>query len=279
VYGLQMFAIRREQGRLAEVMPVLELAAGAKSVEGVWRPGLAVLFAEVGRLDNARSLFETLASDDFAGLPRDSVWPATLSFLAEVCIAVGDSKHAALLYQELLAFRDQALMVALTICLGPADRLLGGLAAVAGKHEDAERHYQAAAAMAEASGAPPWLARVQHDWARFKMERGDVEAASTLTAAALETADRLGMTALAEQTRALQAAVPAAPVAVLPDGLSPREVDVLRLVAKGCSNREIGEQLLISGNTAANHIRAILRKTGTANRAEAAAYAARHSLL
>lgn len=65
----------------------------------------------------------------------------------------------------------------------------------------------------------------------------------------------------------------------LPDGLSPREVEVLRLVAAGSSNRQIGAALFISPNTAANHIRAILQKTGCANRAEAAAYAARHALL
>ncbi len=65
----------------------------------------------------------------------------------------------------------------------------------------------------------------------------------------------------------------------LPDGLSAREVDVLRLVADGRSNREVGEVLFISQNTVANHVRAILQKTGCANRAEAAVYAARHQLL
>jgi DNA-binding NarL/FixJ family response regulator len=54
---------------------------------------------------------------------------------------------------------------------------------------------------------------------------------------------------------------------------------VLRLVAAGRSNREIGEQLNISANTAANHVRSILQKTACANRAEAATFAARHELL
>lgn len=63
--------------------------------------------------------------------------------------------------------------------------------------------------------------------------------------------------------------------AALPCGLSPREGDVLGLVALGCSNREIAARLAISPNTAANHVRAILQKTGCANRAEAAAFAVR----
>ena len=52
------------------------------------------------------------------------------------------------------------------------------------------------------------------------------------------------------------------PRAPLPDDLSSREVDVLRLVAAGRSNREIGAELFISGHTVANHVRSILRKTG-----------------
>jgi DNA-binding NarL/FixJ family response regulator len=67
-------------------------------------------------------------------------------------------------------------------------------------------------------------------------------------------------------------------VATFPDGLSPREVQILALVAQGLSNREIGKTLTISEHTAANHIRSILRKTGCANRTEAASYAHRHRL-
>jgi DNA-binding NarL/FixJ family response regulator len=70
-----------------------------------------------------------------------------------------------------------------------------------------------------------------------------------------------------------------APVAALPDGLSSREVQILGLVARGLSNREIGGNLSISEHTAANHIRSILRKTGCANRTQAASYAHRHGLV
>ena len=49
-------------------------------------------------------------------------------------------------------------------------------------------------------------------------------------------------------------------------------------MARGLSNREIGTTLFISEHTAANHIRSILRKTGSANRTEATSYAHRHAL-
>ena len=64
-----------------------------------------------------------------------------------------------------------------------------------------------------------------------------------------------------------------------PDGLSHREVQVLGLIAQGLSNRELGRSLVISEHTAANHVRSILRKTGCANRTEAASYAHRHGLV
>jgi DNA-binding NarL/FixJ family response regulator len=49
-------------------------------------------------------------------------------------------------------------------------------------------------------------------------------------------------------------------------------------VAQGMSNRQVGSTLSISEHTAANHMRSILRKTGCANRTEAASYAHRHGL-
>ena len=64
-----------------------------------------------------------------------------------------------------------------------------------------------------------------------------------------------------------------------PARLSNREIEVLRLVAAGKSNREIAEALVISTNTVDRHVSHILSKIGAANRAEAAAYAARQRLL
>jgi len=64
-----------------------------------------------------------------------------------------------------------------------------------------------------------------------------------------------------------------------PEGLSGREVEVLRLVAAGHSNREISEQLVIAPATVASHVRSILTKTNTSNRAQAVTFAARHGLL
>jgi DNA-binding CsgD family transcriptional regulator len=62
------------------------------------------------------------------------------------------------------------------------------------------------------------------------------------------------------------------------DGLSTREIEVLRLIAKGKSNPQIAEELVLSINTVQRHVSNILAKTGLANRTEAASYATRHGL-
>jgi len=63
-----------------------------------------------------------------------------------------------------------------------------------------------------------------------------------------------------------------------PDGLTVRELEVLRLVASGKSNPQIAQELFISAKTVGNHVSNILNKTNTANRTEAAAYAVRHGI-
>ena len=72
---------------------------------------------------------------------------------------------------------------------------------------------------------------------------------------------------------------PAAPRPVAVAGLSAREIEVLRLVADGRSNGEIGEALFISRKTAGVHVTHILDKLGVANRVEAAMAAGRLGLL
>ncbi|MEE8442513.1 MAG: response regulator transcription factor, partial [Dehalococcoidia bacterium] len=61
-------------------------------------------------------------------------------------------------------------------------------------------------------------------------------------------------------------------------GLSPREVEVLQLVAEGASNNDIASSLIISENTVKTHLRNIMDKLHLANRSQAAAYAVRAGL-
>jgi len=62
-------------------------------------------------------------------------------------------------------------------------------------------------------------------------------------------------------------------------GLTPRELDVLRLLARGQATKEIATALAITRKTAANHVEHIYSKLGVSNRAMATLFAAKHGLL
>jgi DNA-binding NarL/FixJ family response regulator len=82
------------------------------------------------------------------------------------------------------------------------------------------------------------------------------------------------------QARLLAAATPPdVPVRVeLPDGLTPREAEVLRLIGTGFTNREIADRLVVSEATVKTHINHVFAKIGARDRAAAINYAARHGL-
>jgi DNA-binding CsgD family transcriptional regulator len=84
--------------------------------------------------------------------------------------------------------------------------------------------------------------------------------------------------ALAEALAAAATGAAAARPVGAGHGLTPREVEVLGLVAAGKSDREIAEVLSVSPRTAAHHVANILAKLGVASRAAAAAHAVRHGL-
>jgi len=284
MFGVQMFTLRRHQGRLRELAPVLERFLQQQSVARTWRPGLAILHCELGASDAARQVFEDLAADGFTGLPNDAIRSASLAYLAEVCAWLDDAARAARLYELLLPYADRCIVFgAHTATLGSADRLLGLLAATLQQWGEAQRHFETALETDQRSGGRPWLPRTRCDFAQMLLRRGDAgdrEQALLQLDAALDEAQALSLASVIERAQALrQPLAEAAPATALPAGLSTRELQVLQLIAAGKTNQEIAAALFRSPATVAIHVRNILGKTKAANRAEAAAFAVRHGLL
>jgi DNA-binding NarL/FixJ family response regulator len=73
-------------------------------------------------------------------------------------------------------------------------------------------------------------------------------------------------------------AIPPAPAEEFPDGLTPREAEVLRLMAAGRTNREIAAELVVSEGTVKTHVNRIFAKARVRDRGQAVAYAFRHGL-
>ena len=204
-------------------------------------------------------------------------WTAVLVFLAEAAIALGDAAAARRLRPRLAPYSGQQLLAGTFIAVfGPADAYLAALDSLLGDADSARLLFQRAVAQAREFGAPVHEAAALTAWAvHLSTEAGRPRRAAGPAAEVGEQAWRLaagtGQVRLQRRLRALDtaAAEPGPDTA----GLTPREMAVLRLLAEGSSNRHIAARLKISENTAANHVRSILTKTGAANRTQAAAMA------
>jgi class 3 adenylate cyclase/tetratricopeptide (TPR) repeat protein len=206
VFGQQMFALRREQGRLKELEPVVRGFVQQHSAAAAWGPGLAVIYSELGLATDARAEFENLAQHGFADLPRDGVWMGTMSYLADICSFLGDRARADTLYEILLPFAGRNVVVGNGVaCYGALSRYLGALATTLERWDDGARHFEDALAMNTRMDARPWLAHTQEQYAAMLLARrqsGDRDKAAALLEAALATVRELGMRALEERVAA-----------------------------------------------------------------------------
>ncbi len=198
-----------------------------------------------------------------------------LTFLGRVTREQGDYARAAALYAEGLAPQwELGDKIHLARCLGP----LGTVAALTRQHERAARLWGAAEALREAIGVPPVKRRPRFEStvATTRAALGaDAFAAAWAAGRALSLAD-----AVAEAVR-VSSSVDASrrPAADDRYGLTLRELDVLRLLPRGLTNREIATALFITERTAATHVQHIYAKLGVNSRAEAAALAVEHGLV
>jgi predicted ATPase/DNA-binding CsgD family transcriptional regulator len=285
VFGVHMFTLQRMRGRLNEIAPAVKMFVQDQSASAAWRPGLALIYAELGLEDEARAEFEHLATDDFAGIPTDGLWILCMAYLSEVCAFLNDPHRAAVLYEMTLPYHAQNIGMAggVAYC-GAVSRYLGMLAATMTRWEEAERHFEYALEMDANTGSWAWLAQTRYEYARMLLARNgpdDREKAQALLDDALTAAAEFGMRSTEEKALALkqQSGPERQAAAPTPFGLTAREVEVLGLIAEGKSNQQIADELFISIRTVINHVTNILNKTTASNRTEAAMLAARHGLV
>ena len=261
-YGLQMFMVRRETGALEAT----RLLVQATPTEGTWEPGLLALYTELGLTEAARSLLSRLLGrlDPAPAVQAPwAQWTAVLVFLAEAAVALRDQGAARRIRPLLAPFTGLQLKAGHFVAVfGPADAYLASLESVLGRHDSANRLFERALAQARALGSVIHQAGILAEWATHLRVTGcSVPRYQEVRDEARRLAASVG---LARVMRALDNDRES------PAGLTPREVDVLRLLTRGSSNRDIARRLRITENTAANHVRSILSKTGAANRTQVA---------
>jgi DNA-binding CsgD family transcriptional regulator len=235
---------------------------------------------------------EAAARDALANPELPPIWALDAhAALAQAAALRHEASAAAEQYAVLKSCANTVTQTGM-ICI---DRVLGLLSRTMGNLDTAQAHFEDALAFCRKAGYRPELAWTCYDYANMLVGEGGFDKltralkpsstdayqkALALLEEALAISAALGMKPLMEKAAALKERVESQPskAPAYPDGLTEREVEVLRLIAAGKINREIGEALFISLNTVARHVSNIFAKTEASNRAEAAAYATRHNL-
>lgn len=211
VYAAQLYGVRRAQGRLEELEPMMgEIGAGLPSV-----PAFAFARAEAGlasgRVEEARAFVRGLAESDLEALPRDFNWPSLVSILARLCVALREERTASWLLPRLEGAAGTCVVLGLgNVWDGAFDLPIGRLATLLGELGRAEAALASAAALHARIGARPHLALTWLAQAELCVRRGKPEESRRLAREARRVFEGLGMKHDAEKALALQAAIPAA---------------------------------------------------------------------
>ncbi|HWA76735.1 MAG TPA: LuxR C-terminal-related transcriptional regulator [Polyangiaceae bacterium] len=257
---------RAELKRLTgELDDAEQLYRAASEVGREPQPGLALLRLAQGKVEAAAAAIRRVLSATPASQDRLSLLPAAI----EILLAANCSEEARALVFELSAAAQQF----------PTDVLRAMASHAQGSLHLAEKAPEAALAPLRTAfeiwqrlGAPYLAARVRVKLAEACRELGDTEGAELALDGARLVFERLG-------ARHDLAKLSPSPRASTSAGLSPRELEVLRLVAAGKTNKAIASELSLSEKTVDRHVSNIFVKLDVNTRAAATAYAYQHKLV
>jgi ATP/maltotriose-dependent transcriptional regulator MalT len=258
----QQAEIHRLRGEFAKA----EEAYQAASEQGCEpQPGLALLRLAQGRADAACAAIRRLISSTSDRLRRARFLPAHL----EITLSMGDIEEARIARDELRELADAFDSDVLRAVVAQAD---GAIALAESDARMALDPLRSAFERWQRLEAPYEAARVRVLLGQACRALGDEETAALEHKAARSEFSRLG--AQPELARLDAPAVPAQPTSEHP--LTARELQVLRLISSGRTNKEIGTELCLSERTIDRHVSNILNKLDVPTRAAAAVHAVQH---
>lgn len=262
--------IHRLRGEFAEA----ETAYRDASRSGIEpQPGLALLRLVQGNTDAAATSIRRMVAATNGRLPRTRFLPAYV----EIQLAAGELQEANAASREL---EQTALDCGLDVLTAIAAHAVAAVRLAEGNPAAALDPARRAFFIWQGVGAPYLAARMRVLLARACVALGDVEAARLELDAAGEVFERLG-------ARPDLSALDAIQQAVVPDrkglgrrrGLTGRELQVLRLLASGKTNKVIARELSLSEKTVDRHVSNIFNKVNVSSRAAATAFAYEHDLI
>jgi DNA-binding CsgD family transcriptional regulator len=259
----QLAELHRLRGEFAEAEAAYR---DALRYGGDIQPGMALLRLAQGRTDPAAAAIRRALAESADVVQRTPLLPAA----AEVLSAAGDLTGAAQAAAELAAVAEQVGTAALVAMSGQAT---GTVRLAEGAVEKALPALRGACRQWHELDVPYEAARTRVLIAQACRTLGDRESADLELEAARRVFADLGAAPDVSTVDSLQRS------GVDTAGLSPRELEVVRLVAAGRSNQAIAAQLVLSEKTVARHLSNIFGKLGVGSRTAAAAYAYEHGLV
>jgi len=244
--------------------------------------------AATGERDTVAQLMSVVRAQLQGQLRHDIHALSAYCAVAEACSLHGDADLLKALAEPLQFARDRGAV----ICSSGGfllPRVLGLIRAGLGDFRGAEAHFQEALEISERWELRPNIALTSLNYAEMLADHGksnDRERAATLILRSAEISEELGMDFFVQRARSvgasLAAAVPSSstrPTKVYPDGLTGRELEVLRLIAEARTNQQIADELVLSVKTVHRHVSNIFVKAEVTNRAGATAYAFERGLM
>jgi DNA-binding CsgD family transcriptional regulator len=259
----QLGEVRREMGDLAGAEHALRRASDLGREP---QPGLALVRLAQGRTDAAAAAIRRALAQEANRLMRARLLAAQV----DIGIAARVLEPAAAAADELRAIAREYGSIALEAAAAGAE---GSLDLARGEAQAALAPLHHAWELWQEADCPFEAAQIRRTLGLACRELGDDDGAELAITAALAVFERLGATAESARTRELLGG----PRDVA--GLTAREIEVLRLVAAGKSNREIATELYLSAKTVSRHLSNIFCKIGVSSRTAAAAFAYEHSLV
>ena len=281
------YVIHRERCSLEELLPQLDQYIEIDfDFATYWRIRRCLALLESGAQPLAVETFDSLTDAPYADVLSGWSGLVDVTALAEIAHLLDDREESLKLYELLAPYANlNATTLYLPEYAGSVSYYLGLLATTLERWGDAERHFEDALAMHEKMELPPYIAHTKHQLAVMLVKRGksdDLVRARDLNERALGAARDMGMVRLERLAAALAEEIETAAHPETTDsthGLTPRELDVLQLIADGNSDREIAEALHISPRTVMTHVSNILSKFGVDSRTAASAVAVREGIL
>jgi tetratricopeptide (TPR) repeat protein len=138
-----------------------------------WKCVLAFCLSELEHRE-APIVFEALAQDGFASIPQNETWGIAMSMLNIASVNLHDYDRANELYNLSLPGKSFFTIVGYGVMsFGSRARELGNLASLMERFDEAEEHFELAIVQNRKTGAAPWMAHSQFDYARMLARRRD----------------------------------------------------------------------------------------------------------